>query len=73
MRINDTWKPVLEPYKYLSSLPSKGIRDRAIDALNCWLNLPNTYIVTVKEIITILHNASLMYARLILRRVIHGC
>ncbi|KAJ5167656.1 geranylgeranyl diphosphate synthase [Penicillium canariense] len=31
-------KVIQAPYDYISSLPSKGVRDQAIDALNVWLD-----------------------------------
>ncbi|KAJ5159723.1 geranylgeranyl pyrophosphate synthase [Penicillium canariense] len=51
---------VLEPYRYLTSLPSKGFRDQAIDSLNTWLKVPSTSARTIKNIIKMLHSASLM-------------
>ncbi|OAA35624.1 geranylgeranyl pyrophosphate synthase [Beauveria brongniartii RCEF 3172] len=51
---------ILQPYHYLRSLPSKGIRDQAIDALNKWLAVPAESTVRIKSIIQMLHGASLM-------------
>ncbi|KAM3483505.1 hypothetical protein MY8738_003048 [Beauveria namnaoensis] len=51
---------ILQPYHYLKSLPSKGIRDQAIDALNKWLAVPAESTVRIKSIIQMLHGASLM-------------
>ncbi|KAJ9306175.1 hypothetical protein DTO217A2_4291 [Paecilomyces variotii] len=51
---------VLEPYRYLTSLPSKGFRDQAIDSLNTWLKVPSASARTIKSIIKMLHSASLM-------------
>ncbi|KAI4197918.1 MAG: hypothetical protein LQ350_005621 [Teloschistes chrysophthalmus] len=51
---------VLEPYHYLSSLPSKGFRDQAIDSLNQWLKVPAKSSKMIKEVIKMLHSASLM-------------
>ncbi|KAM3432410.1 hypothetical protein NHJ13734_006875 [Beauveria thailandica] len=51
---------ILQPYHYLQSLPSKGIRDQAIDALNKWLAVPVESTVRIKSIIQMLHGASLM-------------
>ncbi|KAI8623120.1 geranylgeranyl pyrophosphate synthase [Xylariaceae sp. FL1651] len=51
---------VLQPYRYISSLPSKGMRDQAIDSLNTWLKVPPTVTKMIKNIVKMLHNASLM-------------
>ncbi|KFY89752.1 hypothetical protein V500_05515 [Pseudogymnoascus sp. VKM F-4518 (FW-2643)] len=48
------------PARYIQSLPSKCIRDKAVDALNVWLGVPEADIIQIKQIINILHNASLM-------------
>lgn len=52
---------VLEPYRYLSSLPSKGVRDQAIDSLNTWLKVPPKSAKMIKNVVKMLHGASLMY------------
>lgn len=51
---------VLQPWKYLNSLPSKGFRDQAIDSLNTWLKVPRETASKIKEVVKLLHNASLM-------------
>lgn len=33
-------KRVRAPYEYIISLPSQGVRDAFIDALNVWLAVP---------------------------------
>ncbi|KAK3360921.1 geranylgeranyl pyrophosphate synthase [Lasiosphaeria ovina] len=48
----------IEPY--ISSLPGKGVRNRVIDALNVWLQVPESAIKTIKRIIDLLYTASLM-------------
>ncbi|KAL4815396.1 isoprenoid synthase domain-containing protein [Aspergillus spinulosporus] len=48
------------PYKYIESLPSKNTRDKFMDSLNCWLQVPASSYERVKNIINMLHNASLM-------------
>ncbi|KAL4935889.1 hypothetical protein BDV06DRAFT_228397 [Aspergillus oleicola] len=48
------------PYRYITTLPSKGLREQAIDALNIWLRVPTEKLDIIKSITTILHNASLM-------------
>ncbi|CAO2651134.1 Nn.00g094310.m01.CDS01 [Neocucurbitaria sp. VM-36] len=51
---------VSEPYRYQSSLPSKGVRERAIDALNWWLEVPEQDVTLIKSVIQSLHCSSLM-------------
>ncbi|KAL8663898.1 MAG: hypothetical protein Q9202_003447 [Teloschistes flavicans] len=51
---------VLQPYHYLTSLPSKGFRDQAIDSLNQWLKVPAKSGKMIKNVIKMLHSASLM-------------
>lgn len=42
-------------------MPSKGIRRKLIEILNVWLNVPDSKVDVINEVIDILHNASLMY------------
>ncbi|KAI0448819.1 geranylgeranyl pyrophosphate synthase [Xylaria acuta] len=51
---------VLQPWRYLTSLPSKGFRDQAVDSLNTWLKVPSKTAQKIKEVVKMLHNASLM-------------
>ncbi|KAF7125867.1 hypothetical protein CNMCM5793_002160 [Aspergillus hiratsukae] len=51
---------LLAPAEYISSLPSKGVREAFIDALNVWVMLPNRNVSQLKSIAQTLHNASLM-------------
>ncbi|KAM0496501.1 hypothetical protein ACHAP8_007400 [Fusarium lateritium] len=51
---------VMEPYRYLCSLPSKGVRNKTIDALNFWLRVPAENANTIKSITESLHGSSLM-------------
>ena len=53
-------KIVLAPFNYLNSLPSKGVRDKAIDALNVWLQVPEGVLKSIRSVINMLHGASLM-------------
>jgi Geranylgeranyl pyrophosphate synthase len=48
------------PSDYLDSLPSKGIRDTAIDSLNFWFEIPIEQVTRVKKIVNLLHGASLL-------------
>ncbi|KAK1992112.1 polyprenyl synthetase [Colletotrichum falcatum] len=51
---------VLAPYKYLTSMPSKGIRELFIRALNWWLNVPDDKLAGIQDVISYLHQSSLM-------------
>ncbi|KIK55694.1 hypothetical protein GYMLUDRAFT_835013 [Collybiopsis luxurians FD-317 M1] len=48
------------PYQYISSLPSKGIRDKFIDALNYWFKVPHDVAEQIKAITNRSHQASLL-------------
>lgn len=52
---------VSAPFEYLTSLPSKGVRDQAIDAFNVWIKAPPDALNIIKTVVGHLHNASLMY------------
>jgi len=52
---------VYEPFDYLvENTKGKNIRGKLIDAFNIWLKVPESEIVIIKEIISKLHNASLL-------------
>jgi ophiobolin F synthase len=51
---------VRAPFEFITSLPSKGIRDSFTDALNVWLAVPETTISRIKSLGGRLHSASLM-------------
>ncbi|KAJ5808864.1 geranylgeranyl diphosphate synthase [Penicillium riverlandense] len=53
-------KVIQAPYDYISCLPSKGIREQAIDALNVWCRVPATKLDRIKLVTNMLHNTSLM-------------
>lgn len=55
-----THQIVMEPSKYIQSMPSKGVRNAAIDALDVWYEVPNASLQVIREIVSTLHNASLM-------------
>ncbi|KAK7724753.1 hypothetical protein SLS63_008447 [Diaporthe eres] len=50
----------LAPFKYIASLPSKGIRDTFVDALNWWLDVPEASMQSIKTIVSMLHDSSLI-------------
>lgn len=54
------YKIVLAPFEYLSSFPSKGIRNATIDAINLWFKIPEKTLALIKSVINFLHSSSLM-------------
>lgn len=52
---------MLEPYVYLKSLPSKGVRNAAIDGLDVWYQVPERSVLIIQDIADLLHSSSLMY------------
>lgn len=57
-----------EPYNYLSSIPGKEIRSKLIEAFNIWLEVPEEDLGIIKNVVRMLHTASLLYVREELRR-----
>jgi len=57
---DDIQKVVKAPFEYISSMPSKGVREKFVDALNVWFDVPENIISTIKNIAAKLHSASLM-------------
>ncbi|KAI6515898.1 hypothetical protein MCOR05_011786 [Pyricularia oryzae] len=54
-------REVLEaPLKYIASLPSKGVREKLLDALQNWARRPMDLVADVKQVVNLLHNASLL-------------
>ncbi|KAK6513329.1 geranylgeranyl pyrophosphate synthetase [Arthrobotrys megalospora] len=53
-------KAVCAPYDYLISLPGKDIRSQLIEAFNIYLQVPEESLGTIKHIVAMLHNASLL-------------
>ncbi|KAK3991456.1 isoprenoid synthase domain-containing protein [Cladorrhinum sp. PSN332] len=51
---------LLAPVRYVDALPSKGVRDTLVDALNVWALLPENDIKSIKTIVSHLNTASLM-------------
>ncbi|KKY15989.1 putative geranylgeranyl pyrophosphate synthase [Diplodia seriata] len=51
---------VMAPFHYLKSLPSKGVREKAIDALNVWVKASSESLETIKVIVGDVHALSLM-------------
>ncbi|KAK7743724.1 hypothetical protein SLS62_010455 [Diatrype stigma] len=51
---------VLEPYHYVSSLPSKGVRDMVIDGIQLWLGVSPQSTAIIRSVIRMIHNSSIM-------------
>mmetsp|Transcript_25871 Transcript_25871/g.30614 ORF Transcript_25871/g.30614 Transcript_25871/m.30614 type:complete len:329 (+) Transcript_25871:72-1058(+) len=51
---------LLEAFRYINQIPGKDIRGKLIDSFQKWLDIPEEKILVIKEIITELHNASLL-------------
>lgn len=51
---------VRAPFEYITSLPSKGVRDAFTDALNVWLAVSEPTVSRIKSLGSRLHSASLM-------------
>ena len=52
---------VLEPFRYISTVPGKDVRGKLIDCFQLWFQVESVEVLnTVKEIIADLHNASLL-------------
>ncbi|KAI0124117.1 isoprenoid synthase domain-containing protein [Xylariales sp. AK1849] len=54
------WIVVRAPALYVGSLPGKKIRNKLADALNIWLGIAEDDLTQIKNIIHVLHNASLI-------------
>ncbi|KAL4788979.1 isoprenoid synthase domain-containing protein [Aspergillus venezuelensis] len=48
------------PYDYIDSLPSKKHRNKLLDVLNDWLQVPSGSLERIKKVVHMLHNSSLM-------------
>ena len=55
-----TSQTVLESATYVQSMPSKGVRNSAIDALDVWYEVPDASLQIIRDIVNTLHNSSLM-------------
>ncbi|GCB23687.1 fusicoccadiene synthase [Aspergillus awamori] len=54
------YKVLHQPIDYLRSVPSKNIRGTIIQALNLWLNAPESAATQVEDLIGYLHDSSLL-------------
>eukprot|EP00939_MAST-03C_sp_MAST-3C-sp1_P004670 g4670.t1 len=51
---------VMEPFDYLVKVPGKNVRGKLVDAFNLWLKIPDDKVRAIKDIISMLHTASLL-------------
>lgn len=52
---------LIEPYKYISSVPGKDVRGKLINCFQLWLNVESIDVLNeIKTIVADLHNASLL-------------
>ncbi|KAK2042441.1 geranylgeranyl pyrophosphate synthetase [Colletotrichum somersetense] len=53
-------QPVMAPFEYICTLPSKGFRDNLIRALTSWIPVPPAELDLIMTLVSDLHNTSLM-------------
>ncbi|CAM9378110.1 unnamed protein product [Ectocarpus sp. 6 AP-2014] len=51
---------IMEPFHYINQVPGKDVRGKLIDAFQIWLDIPAERIDAIKEVVGMLHNASLL-------------
>ena len=56
-------KLLLEPYKYVTQLPGKGVRSKLLRAFNHWMRIPEDKVGEIGTIVQMLHNASLLIGK----------
>jgi geranylgeranyl diphosphate synthase type 3 len=52
----------LDPFAYTASHPGKGVRARLFGAFNVWMNVPQAEMEIIEKVVSMLHDASLMWA-----------
>lgn len=57
---DNVFQVILAPFTYIQSMPSKGVRDRLIDSLNIWLQVPEEPLQIIRNVVHLLHTSSLM-------------
>ena len=60
-RVKEGSKIIVEPYTYLSSKPGKDIRQKVLSACNVWLKVDAAPLETIVHVMSMLHNASLLW------------
>lgn len=53
-------KVLQAPLEYLLTIPGKDVRGKMMDAFNLWLQIPAEKLVIIKEVVKLLHTASLL-------------
>ncbi|EJT52485.1 farnesyltranstransferase [Trichosporon asahii var. asahii CBS 2479] len=53
-------KVLREPYEYICNIPGKEVRSRLIEAFNLWMGIEEKDLDTIRRVVTMLHNASLL-------------
>lgn len=56
----DSGQILLEPYTYILANPGKEVRSMLVNAFNIWLKVPEPELDIVRNIVRMLHNASLL-------------
>jgi len=56
----DTKEVLTEPFDFLLQVPGKNVRGKLISAFNLWLQLPETLLEKIEQVVAILHNSSLL-------------
>ncbi|KAI1771877.1 isoprenoid synthase domain-containing protein [Hypoxylon cercidicola] len=51
---------ILQPYQYLETMPSKGVRNALIDGLEVWYHVPEKSLAVIRDVVKLLHSSSLM-------------
>lgn len=54
------WQVLQAPLDYLLTIPGKDVRGKMMDAFNLWLQIPAEKLVIIKEVVKLLHTASLL-------------
>jgi geranylgeranyl diphosphate synthase type 3 len=52
---------LMEPFSYITSTPGKDFRGGMMQAFNAWLHVPESKLQVIGHVISMLHNASLLY------------
>jgi len=60
IKLETDLRALLEPLNYLLVIPGKEIRSRFIDAINVWLNVPKDKTDEIKDVVKLLHSASML-------------
>lgn len=54
-----------EPFTYIASVPGKEVRSALMEAFNVWMKVDKADLTVVKEVVGMLHNASLLSVELV--------